>query len=169
VNPAPGAVQQHGQTVAEPVALGHATKEPGHPLAVRASISLDDLVDHPLIEFPPAVTIGAEFTARWIPRATPSGTPVPPVSEPTRHRHFHELVPILERGALGWYTIASFLDTITMPRTMTTVPIRDAPPCTLVPWWHADHESPTIAAFAAVIEETSRTAQFDRDATPSPR
>ena len=68
--------------------------------------------------------------------------------------HFHELIPILERGALGWYTIASFLDTVTMPRTVTTVPIHDAAPFVLVPWWRAEPEIPTVKAFAAVIEGT---------------
>ena len=72
--------------------------------------------------------------------------------DPAWHGHFHELAPILERGVLGWSTIASFLDTVTLPRTMTTVPIRDAAPFALVPWWRADPEAPAVRAFAAIIE-----------------
>jgi DNA-binding transcriptional LysR family regulator len=124
-----------------------------HPLAQRESISLEDLVEHPLIELVNVKDGTKLFREQWNPRTTPSGRPIPRVSDPGWHGHFHELAGILQRGTLGWLTIGSFLTTISMPRSITTVPVRDAPPCVLVPWWRADRETPAIKAFAAIVDE----------------
>lgn len=132
-----------------------------HPLATRDSISLDDLVEHPLIDLPRTWGAGDDlklFRKQWLRATTLSGKPVPRVFEPDWHGHFHELATILERGTLGWLTIASFMNTVTMPRTLTTVPVRDAPPFLLVPWWLADRETPAIKAFASAAGRTSSSA-----------
>jgi DNA-binding transcriptional LysR family regulator len=155
--PAPDRDTDLGLVCGPPIATQPAALLVGrsHPLAQRDSISLDDLVEHPLIDLPESWVIGSSdlklFRERWFPATTPSGKPVPRVFEPEWHGHFHELATILERGTLGWLTIASFLNTVTMPRTVTTVPVRDAPPFGLVPWWLADRETPAIKAFAAII------------------
>lgn len=120
-----------------------------HPLANRTSISLEDLVEYPVIDVPkrgPRL-----FREKWIPATTPSGIPVSRVSEPAWQGHFHELAPILERGKLGWLTMSSFLQTVSMPPTLTTVPMHDAAKLLLLPWWRADRETAAIRAFTAII------------------
>lgn len=121
-----------------------------HPLAGRTSIGLEDLVEHPVMEVPTRGT--ALFRDRWIPPSAPSGAPIATVAT-SWPGHFHELPPILERGECGWLTIDGFLDTVSMPRTVVAVPVRDAPPFGLVPWWRADRETATVRAFVEVIED----------------
>jgi DNA-binding transcriptional LysR family regulator len=166
--PAPVHDTELGLVCGPPIATQPAVLLVGrsHPLAQRDSISLEDLVEHPLIELPKKWVIGSGdlklFRERWLPATTPSGKPVPRVVEPAWRGHFHELATILERGTLGWPTIASFLDTVSMPRTVTTVPVRDAAPFVLVPWWLADRETPAIKAFAAIIGMCSGSPHVGR-------
>jgi len=122
----------------------------GHPLAGRASIGLADLVEHPVMAMPrhgPAL-----FRERWIPPTAPNGAPLA-VADVAWPGHFHELPPILECGEVGWLTIEGFLDTVSMPRTVVAVPVRDAPPFGLIPWWRADRETATVRAFLEVAAE----------------
>ena len=124
-----------------------------HPLAGRTWIGLADLVEHPVMAMPkqgPAL-----FRERWIPPTAPNGAPIA-VVDMEWPGHFHELPPILERGEVGWLTIEGFLDTVSMPRTVVAVPVRDAPRFGLVPWWLADRETPTIRAFLEVAEDLER-------------
>jgi DNA-binding transcriptional LysR family regulator len=154
--PAPDRDTDLGLVCGPPIATQPAALLVGrsHPLATRDSISLDELAEHPLIDMPRGWGAGVDlklFREQWVPATTPSGKPVRRVFEPEWHGHFHELATVLERGKLGWLTIASFLNTVTMPRALTTVPVRDAPPFLLVPWWLADRETPAIKAFASAI------------------
>lgn len=120
-----------------------------HALAGRASISLDDLADHAVIDFPAG---GPRLLRRhWVPATGPAGHPVARVDPFEWPGHFHELAGVLARGEDGWLTIATFLDTVSMPPSVVAVPVRDAEPFTLVPWWRGDGETPAIQAFAAAI------------------
>lgn len=152
--PAPDRDTEEGLVCGPPIAVQPAVLLVGrsHPLAQRDSISLDDLVEHPLIELPETWVGGTKlFREQWLPATTPSGKPVPRVRDAAWRGHFHELAAVLERGRLGWLTIASFLNTVTMPQTLTTVLVRDAAPFVLVPWWRADRETPAIKAFASIV------------------
>jgi len=149
--PAPDRDEEEGLVCGPPIATQSAALLVGrsHPLAHRDSISLDDLADHPIVD----QTVGGTrlFRESWIPATTPSGKPVIRVADASWRGHFHELAPILERSALGWLTISSFLDVVSMPPTLATVPVRDAPGFVLVPWWRADRETPAIKSFAAIV------------------
>lgn len=148
--PAPDRDEEEGLVCGPPIARQSAALLVGrsHPLALRDTISLEELADHPLID---RDWNGIKlFRERWLPATTPSGKPVPRVIDPTWRGYFHELGPILERGTLAWLTISSFLDTVSLGRTLTTIPVRDAPDFVLVPWWCADRESSAIKAFSAI-------------------
>jgi DNA-binding transcriptional LysR family regulator len=150
-SPAPDADPAAGLRCGPPVASVGAALLVGrsHPLAGRSSIGLEDLVEHALVDLP----AGAPrlFRQQWLPATTLSGTPIPRVVEESWQRHFHELGRILERGRLGWLTIATFLGTVSMPQSVVAVPVRDAPRYVLVPWWRADHPSPLAEAFVDLI------------------
>ena len=148
--PAPDADPDEGLRCGPPVACADPVLLVGrsHPLAGRSSIVLADLVEHPLVALP----AGAPplFSQRWLPAATPAGTPIPQVVDDW-HGHFHELGRVLDRGELGWLTIATFLRTVSMPQSVVAVPVLDAPRYVLVPWWRADHPSPLAEAFVDLL------------------
>jgi DNA-binding transcriptional LysR family regulator len=115
-----------------------------HPLAERSSISLDDLLDHPLLKVPtepPKV-----FRELWNPTTTRDGTLLK-TADLDWHGLFQELARILERGEHGWLTHASILESVPMPPTVTTVLVRDADPLVLLPIWRSDGETAATRAF----------------------
>lgn len=151
--PAPDADPETGLRCGPPIDREHPAFLVGrnHPLACRSSIGLNDLVEHPVVAMP---DIGPVlFRRHWIPTTAPNGHPIARAPAPEWHGHFHELAPVLERGQLGWLTIATFLETVAMPPGLTTVPIRDAPDFVIVPWWEAARESPLITEFVALGSE----------------
>jgi DNA-binding transcriptional LysR family regulator len=154
-SPAPDADPAEGLRCGPPIASVGATLlvDRSHPLAGRSSITLDDLVEHPLVALP--VHTSRLFRQRWLPERTPAGRPIPQVVEESWQAHFHELGSILEQGQLAWLTIATFLRTVSMPQSVVAVPVRDAPGYVLVPWWRADERSALVGAFIDLIGSLS--------------
>lgn len=122
----------------------------GHPLAGAESVSLEDLADHPVVQYP-AVT-SAEFKRERTPDHTPSGRPVPkgPVGNT-----FSEMLSLvaMDRGVLpvGEHTRRYH------PRPdIAYVPIRDAPPIRRGPVWLETNTTERVREFVRAAADTAR-------------
>ncbi|MEW2381630.1 LysR family transcriptional regulator [Micromonospora sp. NPDC047707] len=124
----------------------------GHPLTRRASVSLEVLADHPVVQYPSATSAG--FKHDRTPEHTPSGRPVPkgPVGET-----FSEMLTLVAMGRgvlpVGEHTRRYY------PRPdVAYVPIHDAPPIRRGLVWR---ESNTTARAREFVRAAS-------DANPAP-
>lgn len=124
----------------------------GHPLAGAASVSLEVLADHPVVQYP-AVT-SAEFKRDRTPDRTPSGRPVPrgPVGNT-----FSEMLSLvaLGRGVLpvGEHTRRYY------PRPdVAYVPIHDAPPIRRGPVWRETNTTARVREFVRAAVDANPPA-----------
>lgn len=125
----------------------------GHPLAGEASVSLEVLADHPVVQYP-AVT-SAEFKRDRTPERTPSGRPVPtgPVGNT-----FSEMLSLVAMGRgvlpVGEHTRRYY------PRPdVAYVPIHDAPPIRRGPVWRETNTTARVREFVrAAVDANPRPA-----------
>jgi DNA-binding transcriptional LysR family regulator len=125
----------------------------GHPLAGEASVSLEVLADHPVVQYP-AVT-SAEFKRDRTPERTPSGWPVPtgPVGNT-----FSEMLSLVAMGRgvlpVGEHTRRYY------PRPdVAYVPIHDAPPIRRGPVWRETNTTARVREFVrAAVDANPRPA-----------
>ncbi|MDZ5445489.1 LysR family transcriptional regulator [Micromonospora sp. 4G57] len=125
----------------------------GHPLAGEASVSLEVLADHPVVQYP-AVT-SAEFKRDRTPERTPSGRPVPtgPVGNT-----FSEMLSLVAMGRgvlpVGEHTRRYY------PRPdVAYVPVHDAPPIRRGPVWRETNTTARVREFVrAAVDANPRPA-----------
>jgi DNA-binding transcriptional LysR family regulator len=114
----------------------------GHPLAARASASLEDLGDHPSVNTGPRMP--DYWTEAMIPARTPSGRLVP---RGPHAQTFHEVLTIVAAGG----AVCPLNEHVTRYYThpgITYLPIADAPPTEWILVWPTAGESPRVRAFA---------------------
>ncbi|MFE6869941.1 LysR family transcriptional regulator [Kitasatospora sp. NPDC057692] len=126
----------------------------GHPLAGAASVSLEVLGDHPVVQYPEVTS--AVFKRDRTPERTPSGRPVPkgPVGNT-----FSEMLTLvaLGRGVLP----VGELSLRYHPRPdLAYVPIVDAPPIERGPVWVEGNTTERVRAFVrAAADSVAAPAQ----------
>ncbi|MFD4997697.1 LysR family transcriptional regulator [Streptomyces buecherae] len=143
--PFPGA--RNGPVLlAEPRVLAIAA---AHPLASRASVSLDVLAEVPLIQLPDEVS--REFRDDRTPGFTPSGQPT--LKGPT----CDGLSNILTTVALGRgvYPVGAHFAQYHARPDIAYVPLHDAPPVTWGPVWLPGNETARVRAFVQSAVEAN--------------
>jgi DNA-binding transcriptional LysR family regulator len=132
----------------EPRALAVPSK---HRLAQRATVTLDDLADAPL------VTVSGALPTYWLehhfPARTPSGRPIPRGPEVSFHQ---EVLSQVGAGRGVSPTCVRAAQYYARP-DVTYVPFSDAPPVEYGLIWRAADDSPTIEAFVRAVSAAART------------
>jgi DNA-binding transcriptional LysR family regulator len=118
-----------------------------HPLAGRASLSVDDLADHD-VRRPHGVP--SEVAEATCPRRTPSGRPIRFIDAPVDD--VAELLLLLARGRLVHPTVAPFAGHFQHPDVIT-IPLRDLPPSACALARLSDHDDPALDAFIKIVDE----------------
>jgi DNA-binding transcriptional LysR family regulator len=128
----------------EPRALAVARS---HPLAARASISIEDLAEHRVAQLP---GLPPELSEAIVPERTPSGAAI------ARHPHtpetIAELVAMVARGEIVHPTSASLLDYVAHP-DVVLVPIDDMAASRTALVWRASSADARVAALATVVAD----------------
>jgi hypothetical protein len=120
-----------------------------HPLAQRPALSLDDLVDYPLLT---NTSLPSLFREAWTPSVTPAGRRLRHVDKSRRgHAPFRltmvqDAMMAVARGECLHLTVESLLRQVPHAN-LALVPITDMPPCVIVPVWRRGNETATIRAF----------------------
>jgi DNA-binding SARP family transcriptional activator/DNA-binding transcriptional LysR family regulator len=132
-----------------------------HPLASRASVSLEDVADYRLLD--PSKSLNPVARDQWAPPVTPSGRPIPRTEDDVpqligRTRIGPEdMLSLVARGIGLHITVLSLLERYPFPG-LTVVPVTDVPPMIAVPVWRASEENEAIRAYVAVTTDlTSET------------
>jgi DNA-binding transcriptional LysR family regulator len=120
----------------------------GHPLATRASVSVEDLADYEAHDA--GNRLPREYLDTLIPPQTPSGREI-------RRRHMptpspSQVLATVATGAIVHPTISSFPDHFRHPG-VTFVPIRDLPPMRSGLVWRKARETAAVRAFASAAAE----------------
>ncbi|MGC5330106.1 LysR family transcriptional regulator [Micromonospora sp. DT62] len=123
----------------------------GHPLTREASVSLETLGDHPVVQYP-AVT-SAEFKRDRTPEQTPSGRPVP---KGPAGNTFSEMLTLVAMGRgvlpVGEHTRRYY------PRPdVAYVPIRDAPPIRRGLVWRESNGTARVQEFVRAATDANTT------------
>ena len=127
-----------------------------HPLASRASVSLEDIADYRLLD--PSKSLNPVARDQWAPPVTPSGRPIPRTEDDVpqligRTRIGPEdMLSLVARGIGLHITVLSLLERYPFPG-LTVVPVTDIPPMIAVPVWRASEENEAIRAYVAVTTE----------------
>ncbi|TDC74154.1 LysR family transcriptional regulator [Streptomyces hainanensis] len=124
----------------------------GHVLADAASVSVEVLADHPVVQYP-AVT-SAAFKRDRTPDHTPSGRPVR--RGPTG-KTFPEMLSLVALGR-GVLPVGELTRTYSPRPDLVYVPLHDAPPIRRGPVWLAANTTARVRAFV----------QAAADANPQP-
>ncbi|MEV1331907.1 LysR family transcriptional regulator [Micromonospora costi] len=120
----------------------------GHPLAEAASVSLEVLAEHPVVQYPDVTS--AAFKRDRTPDRTPSGRPVPKGPAGNTFSEMLSLVA-LGRGVLpvGEHTRRYY------PRPdVAYVPIHDAPPIARGPVWLESNTTARVREFVRAAADS---------------
>ncbi|MFC0503343.1 LysR family transcriptional regulator [Micromonospora costi] len=120
----------------------------GHPLAEAASVSLEVLAEHPVVQYPDVTSAG--FKRDRTPDRTPSGRPVPKGPAGNTFSEMLSLVA-LGRGVLpvGEHTRRYY------PRPdVAYVPIHDAPPIARGPVWLESNTTARVREFVRAAADS---------------
>ncbi|MFJ4189901.1 LysR family transcriptional regulator [Kitasatospora sp. NPDC089509] len=121
----------------------------GHPLAAEASVSLDVLADHPVVQYPAVTSVG--FKRDRTPDRTPSGRPVP---KGPSGGTFSEMLSLVAMGR-GVLPVGE-LCRLYYPRPdLAYVPIHDAPPIERGPVWRPGNTTERVRAFVRAAAEVA--------------
>ena len=127
-----------------------------HPLASRASVSLEDIADYRLLD--PSKSLNPVARDQWAPPVTPSGRPIPRTDDDVpqligRTRIGPEdMLSLVARGIGLHISVVSLLERYPFPG-LKVVPVTDIPPMLAVPVWRATEENEAIRAYVSVITE----------------
>ena len=131
-----------------------------HPLASRASVSLEDIADYRLLD--PSKSLNPVARDQWAPPVTPSGRPIPRTDDDVpqligRTRIGPEdMLSLVARGIGLHISVVSLLERYPFPG-LKVVPVTDIPPMLAVPVWRATEENEAIRAYVSVITEVVAT------------
>jgi DNA-binding transcriptional LysR family regulator len=120
-----------------------------HPLARKAAVSLDDLVEYPLLT---DTSVPNPFREAWTPSVTGAGRRLRHVDQARRRDAGVRLTMVQDammavaRGECLHLTVGSLLRHIPQAN-LVVVPINDMPPCAIVAVWRRGNETATIRAF----------------------
>jgi DNA-binding transcriptional LysR family regulator len=134
---------------------------PDHPLASRAHVSIEDLVDY---RVPKYEGLPKEFHEVWVPSRTPSGRVIPVVRIPVGERTSLDLALKVARGELVHPTVPS-IAAYMGDHDLVYVPIRDLPPLRSVLVWRRRATDPKLREFVRVASDVLRGTNASR--TPS--
>jgi DNA-binding transcriptional LysR family regulator len=112
----------------------------GHPLASRASVSVEDLADY---EVASLGTLPPELTEAFTPSVTPSGRAI----RRRRVRGVVDNMSLVARGEIVHATVVTLGDYLSYPG-VTYVPFSDLPPSEAGLIWRASGETAAVRAFA---------------------
>ncbi|MBE1498061.1 DNA-binding SARP family transcriptional activator/DNA-binding transcriptional LysR family regulator [Amycolatopsis lexingtonensis] len=127
-----------------------------HPLAARATVSLEDLADHRLLD--PGKALHPVARDLWAPPVTPSGRPIPRTEEDVpqligRTRiGAEDMLSLVARGIGLHISVVSLLERYPFPG-LRVIPVADIPPMLAVPVWRASEENEAIRAYVSVATE----------------
>ena len=124
-----------------------------HPLAERATVSVEDLADHAIAQLDLAVPQG--LVEAMAPTTTPSGRPIPRVPLPAREAS--TLILAVASCKIVHPVTSAFAATYTHP-DITYVRIHDLPPSRSVLAWRSRNRHRGLRAFLNAADEvTSRS------------
>lgn len=127
----------------------------GHALAVHSEISIEQVAYYGVLDVLGGAPSG--FRHGWTPPRTLSGKPLRRhagnVTYPTVD--VETLLACLVRDRLVHLTIGSLLESFPYPGLMS-IPVRDLPPCVLVPVWQTGFDTETTRAFVAAAAHHSK-------------
>lgn len=124
-----------------------------HPLARRASISLEDLTAVTLLRMP--TTLPDSVVQDRVPSHTPSGAPI---AHGRRAQTFQEILTLIGAGE-GAFIVGAQVTRFYLRPDVTYLPFDDAPP---VEWgfvWRVSRETARVRAFNDAAMETSKNRQ----------
>jgi DNA-binding transcriptional LysR family regulator len=119
-----------------------------HPLAGRASVDVEDLVDHPLMYMgsdEPASDRMTRYVDAWTPSHTPQGRPLHRIRR-LHSAYIEEVIAIVAQGELAHITIQGLTD-IYLHQDVTMVPLTGMSPMLIVPIWQNTTSNPTVHGF----------------------
>lgn len=125
-----------------------------HPLAARASVSIEDVAEYRVTRWE---TMPPEFHEAWIPSRTPAGRriehqPFSRWSLGDRGRMTSELVHLIATGRVVHPTVPSFAHMFGHP-DITYVPIHDMSPLRSALVWQRDAANPWVRELARVAAD----------------
>ncbi|MFH8379938.1 LysR family transcriptional regulator [Kitasatospora sp. NPDC018058] len=121
----------------------------GHPLAAEASVSLEVLADHPVVQYPAVTSIG--FKRDRTPDRTPSGRPVP---EGPSGGTFSEMLSLVAMGR-GVLPVGEHCRQYYPRPDLAYVPIHDAPPIERGLVWRPGNTTGRVREFVRAAAEVA--------------
>lgn len=121
----------------------------GHPLAGRESVSLEDLGDVPVVQYPEVTS--AAFKRDRTPDHTPSGRPVP---KGPPGATFTEMLSHVALGR-GVLPVGELTRQYHPRPDIAYVPLRDAPPIERGPVWPAANTTDLVRAFVRAAADAN--------------
>ncbi|TDC82889.1 LysR family transcriptional regulator [Micromonospora sp. KC606] len=124
----------------------------GHVLTRQASVSLEALGDHPVVQYPAVTSAG--FKRDRTPEHTPSGRPVPkgPAGET-----FSEMLTLVAMGR-GVLPVGEHARRYYPRPDLAYVPIRDAPPIQRGLVWRESNTTARVREFVRAASDALRSA-----------
>ncbi|MFG2841850.1 LysR family transcriptional regulator [Kitasatospora sp. NPDC048296] len=119
----------------------------GHPLAAEASVSLEVLADHPVVQYPAVTSIG--FKRDRTPDRTPSGRLVP---KGPSGGTFSEMLSLVAMGR-GVLPVGEHCRQYYPRPDLAYVPIHDAPPIERGLIWRTGNTTARVREFARAAAE----------------
>ncbi|MFE5580455.1 LysR family transcriptional regulator [Kitasatospora sp. NPDC056531] len=121
----------------------------GHPLAAEASVSLEVLADHPVVQYPAVTSIG--FKRDRTPDRTPSGRLVP---RGPSGGTFSEMLSLVAMGR-GVLPVGEHCRQYYPRPDLAYVPIHDAPPIERGLIWRSGNTTARVREFARAAAEVA--------------
>jgi DNA-binding transcriptional LysR family regulator len=118
----------------------------GHPLAARDAVVVEDLGGQPVAE---PTGLRTELWDTFVPRVTPSGTPIPRTVQVTTA---NEIFALVARGKIVHPTVRS-MASLSPLEGVAFVPIRDMARLPLGLVWVTANENARIRAFAQIARQ----------------